>query len=369
MLFQALITLPFLPSVSFTLLLASNAPLARAAASLSSSKRGLAYHGDDHVGDNNLLLTGNSSVSWYYTWSLWPARTVPSSPDSVAFIPLVHGLSDAADPNLVSLLERLPQSATRLLTFNEPDGDTGSGGSAISASDAAASYIRYILPLRNGSAPSASNRNAGRTWLVSHPVVTGSGRGLDWLADFNASCHKLNPGVGCPCDFVAAHWYGDFPGLAGWLGTLHDFYSTPSVGGGGAGGAAGRMWVTEMALPQGSDGATLAMMNSSLPYLDGLDYVQGYAWFGAFRSDESNAWTGDNVALFDDDGGLTELGALYLGGDGRGYRVGMTGGAAGRPAPPLPLPLPGVGTTRGLGSGGSVWAMFVFLIAMLVAVG
>jgi hypothetical protein len=47
--------------------------------------------------------------------------------------------------------------------------------------------------------------------------------------------------------------------------------------------------------------------------LDDLEYVERYAWFGAFRADDANEWTGDAVALFEDDGGLTELGALYLG--------------------------------------------------------
>ena len=47
---------------------------------------------------------------------------------------------------------------------------------------------------------------------------------------------------------------------------------------------------------------------------------------GAFRSNEANEWTGNAVSLFDDRGGLTSLGALYLGGQDRGYEPGMTGG-------------------------------------------
>jgi hypothetical protein len=60
--------------------------------------------------------------------------------------------------------------------------------------------------------------------------------------------------------------------------------------------------------------------------LDSLDYVERYAWFGAFRSDDANEWTGDGVALFDDDGGLTELGALYM---GDGYEEGQKGEGSG----------------------------------------
>ena len=36
--------------------------------------------------------------------------------------------------------------------------------------------------------------------------------------------------------------------------------------------------------------------------------------FGAFRAKDANQWTGDGVALFGDDGALTQLGALYLNG-------------------------------------------------------
>ena len=34
-----------------------------------SSKRGLAFHGDEHESDNNLLKSNNSEIAWYYTWS------------------------------------------------------------------------------------------------------------------------------------------------------------------------------------------------------------------------------------------------------------------------------------------------------------
>jgi hypothetical protein len=77
-----------------------------------------------------------------------------------------------------------------------------------------------------------------------------------------------------------------------------------------------------MGLPQQSAEDTVNMMNRTLPYLDDLDYVEKYSWFGAFRTDDANEWTGDGVALFDDDGGLTELGTLYL---GDGFEQGQKG--------------------------------------------
>ncbi|WYZ37646.1 hypothetical protein EsH8_II_001152 [Colletotrichum jinshuiense] len=268
------------------------------------SKRGLAFHGDDHQADSQLLTSENSLISWYYTWSTWPAQGLNNS---IAFIPLIHGVNDASDSELTSRLNRLPESSTRLLTFNEPDGTTSSGGSSIDPEDAAKAYIEHIIPLRDSDS---------RGWNISHPVVTGSPQGLEWLQKFNESCYDIDDN-GCPTDFVAVHWYGDATGLKNHLGALREFYNStaPDL----------KYWITEMALPQQDADATLAMMNESLTYLDGLDYVEGYAWFGAFREDDANEWTGDAVSLFDDDGGLTDLGALYLGGEERGFEKGQKG--------------------------------------------
>ncbi|KAI0129004.1 glycosyl hydrolase catalytic core-domain-containing protein [Xylariales sp. AK1849] len=273
-----------------------------------SSKRGLAYSGDSHDADYNLLLSAESPISWYYTWSLNQAQDVN---DTVTFIPLIHNTDDASNSNLGSILNALPSSSTHLLSFNEPDGTTGSGGSSIEPEDAARSYLDSIAPFRDSET---------RSWNISHPSITGSTQGLDWLRSFNESCYDLDP-AGCPTDFVAVHWYGDFSGLASWLGTLHEFYTANSTGQEDL-----KFWVTEMALPQQDDDATVSMMNQSLAYLDGLDYVEAYAWFGAFRSgDDANGFTGDAVSLFDDDGGLTELGSLYLGGEENGFAKGTKG--------------------------------------------
>lgn len=235
---------------------------------------------------------------------------------------MIHGIdttqgSQASQTE--SVISSLPQSSTHLLSFNEPDGTKDSGGSAIKSEDAAKAYLDYVVKFRTGE------KGGGRKWKISHPATTGSPNGLNWLRDFNTSCYKINPGSGCPSDFIAAHWYGAFDGLASWIGTLDEFYNknqsrNPPL----------KIWVTEMALPQQSAENTVGMMNASLPYLDKAENVEKYAWFGAFRTGDSNAWTGKGVSLFDGDGGLTALGALYMGG---GYVKGQKGpgesGAAG----------------------------------------
>ncbi|KAF2261819.1 hypothetical protein CC78DRAFT_341513 [Lojkania enalia] len=277
-----------------------------------NEKRGIAYLGDTHDSDNSLLLSPSSPLSWYYNWSPYPnVRQIPA--DAIEFVPLIHGIDQASDSRTASQLNNLPQTSHHLLAFNEPDGLEDSGGSAVSPEDAARAYIDYIAPYRNGG-------NGGREWYISHPVTTGSPRGLDWLRDFNQSCYEIDEENGCPIDFITAHWYGTFTGLAGWLGSLNEFYNMNS-----SRDPPLRIWITEMALPQQDADATVRMMNQTLPYLDNLDYVDKYAWFGAFRTDDANEWTGDGVALFDDDGGLTELGALYMGGEENGFEEGQKG--------------------------------------------
>lgn len=290
----------------FSLCIASLCVLADAT---ESTKRGLAYTGDSNEADLNLLMSTQSPISWYYTWSLNQAN---GTNNTVPFVPLIHNTDDASNSDLNSLLDALPSSSTHLLSFNEPDGTTDSGGSSIEPEDAAQSYLDHIAPLRTSDT---------RSWNISHPAITGSTQGLEWLQKFNASCYDLDP-AGCPVDFVAVHWYGDFAGLTAWLGTLHEFYVVNSTD---SGADDLKFWITEMALPQQDTDTTVAMMNQSLAYLDDLDYVQGYAWFGAFRSDSANEWTGSSVALFDDDGGLTEVGSLYMGGEANGFAEGTKG--------------------------------------------
>jgi len=266
------------------------------------SKKGFAYIGDTHVSDNRLLTTSPSPLVWYYNWSPYPnSNLIPS--DSLEFVPMIHGLDATSDSRTENVIRNLPPSSTHLLSFNEPDGTTSSGGSSISPEDAAKAYIDYVVPFRDG-------RSGGRNWKISHPSTTGSGNGLEWLRAFNESCYDIDADNGCPTDFVSVHWYGGFPGLASWLGTLDEFYNANS-----SRAASLQLWVTELGLPQQDAAATVQMMNQTIPYLDNLTYVERYAWFGAFRTDDANEWTGNGVALFDDDGGLTELGALYMGDD------------------------------------------------------
>jgi len=69
----------------------------------------------------------------------------------------------------------------------------------------------------------------------------------------------------------------------------------------------------------------MEFFNQSTQYLDRLDYVERYAWFGGFRESESNV--GPNGALLDDSGQVDDLGAMYLGGQ-VGQKAAQVGAAS-----------------------------------------
>lgn len=111
------------------------------------------------------------------------------------------------------------------------------------------------------------------------------------------------------------HWYGDFPSLASWLGEMHATY--PDL----------PLWVTEVGFPHQDEEPTIEMFRSSIEYMDRLEYVERYSWFGSFRADVSNV--GPHNAMMDDRGRLTDLGREYLERTDRD-RAADEQGAAGR---------------------------------------
>lgn len=289
----------------------------------ATSKRGISFIPETAASDYDILLSSNSSpIAWYYTWSPVPAPAAQIFPwgggSDIEFVPTLQGLGDGDLAEDIKKLGNLTSASKHLFTFNEPDGTTESGGSAITPREAAEAYIQQIVPLR-------------ARFRISHPSVTGSQRGLQWLRDFDSACREIDPEHGCPTDFVVAHWYGDLGGLAWWLGQLVGLY----VNGGQHGFESEEdleIWVKELGIAAAPEEANVGMMEQALPYLDGLTYVKRYAWFGTFRPQWANEWTGTGVALFQEDGGLTDLGALYLGGEANGFRAGDKG----RDPPPPP---------------------------------
>jgi hypothetical protein len=212
---------------------------------------------------------------------------------------MIHSLENLEDDiSTIRGLDFKNPDKKYVMTFNEPDGAKSGGGTNIEPDDAAEAWAE-IAKLREDG------------YLVSMPATTGSENGFEWLQSWNESCWDMYEETGCEFDFVNAHWYGAFAGLAAWVGRLHEAW--PDYG----------VWITELALPEPADREeVVAMMNQSLRWLDQTEWVDRYAWFGAFREEDANGWTGDVVALLNDDGGLTDLGATYMGGEETGFVEG-----------------------------------------------
>ena len=86
------------------------------------------------------------------------------------------------------------------------------------------------------------------------PATTGSQQGLDWLQNFNTSCKGA-----CEADFIATHFYGDFGGLASWLGQIRAAYPALDI------------WVTEYADPDVKLKDSQSFYNESSDYFDRLE--------------------------------------------------------------------------------------------------
>lgn len=76
------------------------------------------------------------------------------------------------------------------------------------------------------------------------------------------------------------------------------------------------MWLTEFNYDHQSLAVTKEFYQWATAWLDGLNFIERYAFFGAFRSDVSNV--GPNAAMLSDQGGLTDIGLWYLGRNGSG---------------------------------------------------
>lgn len=82
--------------------------------------------------------------------------------------------------------------------------------------------------------------------------------------------------------------------------------------------------MTEFADPNVGLADSQTFFNESVAYFDRLAYVERYAYFGSFRSGDSNV--GENVAMLDQGGALTDVGEWYLGLNGTGRSPGSGAG-------------------------------------------
>ncbi|KAF8582541.1 glycoside hydrolase family 128 protein [Ramaria rubella] len=252
----------------------------------SESKRGLDWADGANPQDMK-KFNGTSVVTWAYNWSPTPVDLTTSG---LEFVPMQW--NGAGIQNLSAEVSNL--RAKEILAFNEPDMPSQSN---ISPTDAAMLWQQYIQPIK---------QNGVR---LGAPAVTNADTGRTWLEQFFAAC------TGCEVDFIPLHWYGDDVSL--WIyhpphcgqsseacrqiGTFYDYIYSMN------GEFALPIWVTEFASTSTDDAAVEDFMNQTITFMDTLDFVERYSWFGAFRQDGTN-----HYAMLDASGNLNALGEIYL---------------------------------------------------------
>lgn len=218
---------------------------------------------------------GKVKPDWFHTWG---AEVPTPLPVGMEFVPMVWDAWSCTDEILDQLVSEGHQT---LLGFNEPD------------------YSKQAnLPVEQA--------------LELWPKLMGTGMRLgspacgipegEWMSVFMKESKKRSYRI----DFVAIH---SFTGLEVGnylkrLEKIHKLYNKP-------------LWITEMAVADWEASAdkpsryspedVCEFMEAVIPALEGLDYVERYAWF----SSPKPSFTLGSSMLFSADGSLNRLGRLY----------------------------------------------------------
>ena len=194
-----------------------------------------------------------SGASWYYTWNTQHSGI--TTPSAGSFVPMIWGAKSVTDSSLAQARSYGPY----LLGFNEPD--------MAQQSNMTVEQALQLWPKLMA---------AGKI-LGSPAVAYGGDTAGGWLDRFMSGAKTK----GYRVDFITLHWYGgDFrtpqavQQLKSYLAAVYARYHKP-------------IWLTEYALIDFSQGTRFPsaqqqadFVTASTKALDGLSYVQRYAWFG-----------------------------------------------------------------------------------------
>jgi RNA polymerase sigma factor (sigma-70 family) len=247
-----------------------------APATVSSERKGVSVW--NFTGADQALA--ESGASWYYNWAATPNGI--AGPAGVSFVPMIWGAANVTS----ATLSQVRQEGQVLLGFNEPD----MGGQANMSVAQALDLWPQLMA-------------TGMT-LGSPAVASGAATPGGWLDQFMAGAKAR----GYRVDFITVHWYGgDFATdsavreLESYLQAIYARYHLP-------------VWVTEFALTGFSGGTATfpteaqqaAFLTAATKMIDGLSYVQRYAWF-ALPASSGSGTTG----LFDPGPSVTPVGRAF----------------------------------------------------------
>ncbi|KAK9420852.1 putative Glycosyl hydrolase catalytic core-domain-containing protein [Seiridium unicorne] len=242
------------------------------------SKRGLCWPADN-VDSVMPFTKPGTKINWLYNWSPSPSPKAKSG--VIDFVPMQWN-----HVNIDELRDKLNHcGAQTLLGFNEPELPDQSN---MSVDLAVNEWVRCIEPLRKVGVRAGS------------PGISSAPQGVGWLKDFISKIRAQ----GSDIDFYCFHWYGEN------LGQFYDYiWSTYYQL-----GPEKPVWITEFACTNWNKENPLPrehvenFARESVKYLDTLDWVERYAWFGPMRDPGT---VGKWAAMLDSDGKITPLGVTY----------------------------------------------------------
>jgi RNA polymerase sigma factor (sigma-70 family) len=219
-----------------------------------------------------------SGASWYYDWGA--TTNGIATPAGVSFVPEIWGAADVT----TATLDQVKSEGSVLLGFNEPD--------LASQANMSVSQALSLWPQLEAT---------GMT-LGSPAVASGAATPGGWLDQFMAGARAR----GYRVNFITVHWYGgDFQTAAAvqqlesYLQAIYNRYHLP-------------IWLTEFALTNYGSTVTFpteaqqaAFLTAATSMLDGLPYLQRYAWFALPVS------AGSSTGLFNPGPVATEVGRAF----------------------------------------------------------
>jgi len=245
-------------------------------APVTSERKGVATW--DAAGASQDLAA--SGASWYYDWGATPSGI--TTPPGASFVPMIWGAADVT----AATLDQVKSEGSVLLGFNEPD----QGGQA----NMTVAQALDLWPQLEAT---------GMT-LGSPAVSSGAATPGGWLDQFMTGARAR----GYRVNFITVHWYGgDFSTgpavqqLESYLQAIYDQYHLP-------------IWLTEFALTSyagptptfPTEAQQAAFLTAATQMLDGLPYVQRYAWFALPVSSGSGT-----TGLFNQGPAVTEVGRAF----------------------------------------------------------
>ena len=220
-----------------------------------------------------------SGASWYYNWGATPNG---DSAAGVSYVPMIWGAANVTSATLA----QVSQEGHTLLGFNEPDLSSQANMSVAQALDLWPKLM-------------ATGMTLGSPAMASDAATPGG-----WLDQFMAGAKAR----GYRVDFITVHWYGGnfdtsqaVQELESYLQAIYARYHLP-------------IWLTEFALTNFSGGTSTfpaeaqqaAFLTAATQMLDGLPYLQRYAWF-ALPTSAGSGTTG----LFNPGPSVTQVGQAF----------------------------------------------------------